>query len=187
MSAPIRIGRGVPAWVLRAVVLAACVTIVLLTMDGAPVLGLGLIAVVGLLAVVLPASPAPALLIVTTAIVVATGDGGPLRAEVLVLLPVTHLVHVCCALAAVVPVTARVHPSAFRAPALRFLVIQAGVLALAVVAGLASTGATPAPLEVIALIGVALLAPLAIRLLRKPTQVTSEQGPGPGGNRPVRL
>lgn len=166
MSSRIRIGRGVPAWGLRVVVLAATVTIVLLLAAGSGPLVVGLLAVSGLVSAVLPGSPAPGLLIVVTAVAVATGDGSPLRAEVLVLVPLTHLVHVCCALAAVVPVTARIHPSAFRAPAVRFVAIQAGVLALAVLASMVSTGATPPALEVIALVGVALLAPLAVWLLR---------------------
>jgi hypothetical protein len=82
-------------------------------------------------------------------------------------LPLVHVVHIGCALAAVIPGTARLHLAALRPAALRFVVVQAITLVLAGVALVVPTSVTPTVLEVAALAGTAALAAIAARLILK--------------------
>jgi hypothetical protein len=94
----------------------------------------------------------------------------PFSIGVLALLPLVHLVHIGSAVAAVIPGTARVHLAALRPAAVRFAIVQAIVFGLAGVAALVPETVTPAALEFAALIGAALLAALATRLILKRPQ-----------------
>jgi hypothetical protein len=156
--------EGVPAWVLRGVVLGAVLVIVILLLAQGVEFA-GLIGLFGLLAAFAPASPAPALVIVATAVSAAISVDDPVSVPVLVLLPLVHLVHIGSALAAVIPGTARVHPSALRPAAIRFVVTQAAVFALAGVGAVLPKAVTPAVLEVLGLLGAAVLAVVAAKLI----------------------
>jgi hypothetical protein len=157
--------------VLRAVVLFAVVLIViLLAAQGVASLPLGIVAVIGVLSALTPASPAPAMLIIATAVSVAVAAGDPLDIAVLALLPLVHVVHIGCALAAVIPGTARIHLNALRPAAVRFVVVQATVLGLAAVASIVPRSVTPTVLEIAALLGAAVLAGIAARLILKRPQ-----------------
>jgi hypothetical protein len=105
--------------------------------------------------------------IIATAVCVAVVSEDPFSIGVLALLPLVHLVHIGSAVAAVIPGTARVHLTALRPAAARFALVQAIVFSLAGVAALVPKTVTPAALEVAALIGAALLAALATRLIMK--------------------
>jgi hypothetical protein len=162
---------GLPAWVLRGVIACAVVLIIVLLMaQGVSVIPAGLIAVFGALTVLAPASPAPAFVIITTAVCVVVVSSDPFSIGVLALLPLVHLVHIGSAIVAVIPGTARVHLAALGPAATRFALVQLIVFGLAGVAALVPKTVTPAALEVAALIGAALLAALATRLIMKRPQ-----------------
>jgi hypothetical protein len=165
------LAAGMPAWVLRAVVLlAVALIVILLAAQGVASLPLGIVAVIGVLSALTPASPAPAMMIITTAVSVAVAAGDPLDIAVLALLPLVHVVHIGCALAAVIPGTARIHLNALRPAAVRFVVVQATVLGLAAVASIVPRSVTPTVLEIAALLGAAVLAGIAARLILKRPQ-----------------
>jgi hypothetical protein len=126
------------------------------------VLGIGV-----LLSVVLPASPAPALVLLLIALAVVASRWDPFSAPVLVMVPVVHLLHVSCGIAGLVPLRSRLHLSALRAPAKRFVAIQAGVFALVGVLALTPVDRPPAVLELAAIVGVAVIAVLVIGLLNR--------------------
>ncbi len=163
-----KLGAGVPVWVLRGGIVIAIGLIVLLLrtqhVAAFPVLA---IATFGILSALAPASPAPAFVIVATAVSAATSGTDPFALNMLALLPLIHLVHIGSAISATVPATARVHPSALRPAALRFILVQASVFAIAAVAAIVPATVTPTALEVAGLAGVAVLAALAARLVTK--------------------
>ncbi|ALG06548.1 hypothetical protein [Kibdelosporangium phytohabitans] len=162
---------GLPAWTLRGVVLcAAALILILLAAQGVGAFPLGIVALLGVLSVTAPGTPAPAFLIVATAVAVAVVSDDAFDIRVLALVPLVHLVHIGCALAAVIPGTARVHLSALRPAAARFALVQLVVAGLAGVAALVPETVTPAAMEVAALLGTAALAVIATRLIMKRPQ-----------------
>lgn len=155
------VGRGVPASVLRVAILVVGVAIVVVPLRAGVTAGTFFVLLPAVLAsVYAPASPAPAMVVVMAAILVTMAGGDPLRAEVLVLVPLVHLFHVTCGIAGVLPAAGRVHMSALRMPLLRFLLVQAVMVVLVALAALLPVGRTPPVLEAVgllALTGVALL------------------------------
>jgi len=164
-----RYGVALPAWVLRLVMaVASAGIIVVVAMDGAPpallVVG-GLLAASGVLS---PSSAAPAVLSAGAAALSAVYAGDAvLRPTLFALVFLVHLLHVSGGLAAVIPRGARVHVAALRAPARRFVTIQAVTLAVAGLAVVLPAGQNPVTLEVLAVLVVAATAALAILLLRR--------------------
>lgn len=161
------VGRGIPNWVFRAAILLLGAAIVAPLLSGATLGALVVLAPAVLAAVYAPDSPAPAAVVIAAALLVALSGTDPLRPEVLVLIPLVHLFHVTCALAGVLPYDGRLHVRALRAPALRFVVVQAAVFALAGLAALLPTGRVPAPVELVALVGLTALALLIVWLQRR--------------------
>jgi hypothetical protein len=96
------------------------------------------------------------------AVLLALGGDDPLRAEVLVMVPLVHLFHVVCGLAGVLPASGRVHPRALRPTVLRFLLVQAVTAVVVVLVALLPTGRTQPVVEVFALVGLAGLALLVV-------------------------
>ena len=163
------LGIALPAWMLRLVIAAASAGIIVaIAVDGAPVavlVVLGLLAASGVLS---PGSAAPAALSGAAALLSTVyATGGMLRPTVFALVFLVHLLHVSSAMAAVVPYGARLHLSTLRRPLRRFVVIQAVVFALAGLAAVLPAGRNPAELEVLAALGIAGTALLAIALLRR--------------------
>jgi hypothetical protein len=163
-----RLGAGLPVWVLRGTVLAAVgLIVILLLAEGVATAPLVAVGVFGLLSALVPASPAPAFVIVATAVAVAITRVDPFTVPVLAMLPLVHIVHLGSAVAATVPATARVHLVALRPALIRLAAVQAGVFTLAGVAAMVPKGVTPMALEVAGLAGVAVLAVVAARLVMK--------------------
>jgi hypothetical protein len=158
--------EGVSAWTLRGAVLGAVVLITLLLLAHGVALA-GVIGALGVVAVLVPSSPAPGLVIITTAICAAMTFDSPLDITVLVLLPLVHLVHIGSALAAVIPGTARVHLSALRPAAIRFAVVQTTALAVALVAAIVPKGITPTVLEIAGLLAAVILVAFAAMVILK--------------------
>ena len=162
--------RGtVPDWSLRlllvAVIGALCAV---LSTEGVPPGGLIILGLVGLAALLVPASPAAAVLGGGAAILVSVySDGDPVRPSVLACVVLVHLLHVVTAQTAIVPRGSRIHPRALRRPALRFLAIQAGVFALVGLASQLPRTPTPTVVEVAALLSVTGLAVFVMFLLRR--------------------
>ncbi|MFC4854015.1 hypothetical protein [Actinophytocola glycyrrhizae] len=161
------VGGGVPAVLLRVVVLAAGIAILFVPLQEGTTTG----TVVLLLPAVLvsayaPASPAPAVVVVVAAVLLTLGGDDPFRPEVLVMIPLVHLFHVACGLAGVVPAAGRVHLSALRATVLRFLLIQAVTAAVVVLAALLPAARTQPVVEVLALVGLTAVVLLAVWLQR---------------------
>ncbi|MBW4719164.1 hypothetical protein [Saccharothrix obliqua] len=150
---PEPLATGLPGWVLRAAIgVVGLVVAAILHAEGVSlvplVLYLGLVGV----AAGIPASAAVALLVAYPAVALVVVGGEPVRPAVLALVALGHLLHVLSAYAALLPVRSRIHPKALRPAALRFLAVQAGVLALAALVVLLPGGRTD---EVVELIGVA--------------------------------
>lgn len=162
-------GVAVPAWTIRLVAaLAGAGVVWALAVDGAPPSVLVVVGLLGASGVLSPGSAAPAAMCGVAAIVSTVySDAGALRPTVFALVFLVHLLHVSSGLAAAIPRGARLHTSTLRRPLLRFVLIQAGVLALAGVAAALPAGRNPAQLEVLAALGIAGLAALAIALLRR--------------------
>lgn len=164
MTAPVqvdspRLGRGMPAWLLRVAVLAAGVFVIAIpTADGALLGPLFIMGPLVVIAVYAPASPVPSGLVIAAAVMVALTGDDPLRPAVLVMIPAVHLFHVTCGLAGLVPLRGRLHPRALLRPALRFLLVEAIVFAFVGVAALLPTTAVPATIEVAALAGLVVVA-----------------------------
>ncbi|AHH95924.1 putative secreted protein [Kutzneria albida DSM 43870] len=160
-------GRGVPGWGLRAAVgVVGALIVLVLAVQGVTAVLLGLVGFVAVAAVALPGSPAAMLLIGVSAVATAVLPGEPLRWEVLVLIPLVHLLHLSCALAAILPRGGRLHLAALRAPVRRFAFVQAGAFGLAgLVALLPSDRADPV-VEALGLLGAAGLVLLVAALLR---------------------
>ena len=163
------LGRGLPGWLLRVPAALACLVMVaVLAAERTEPAVLVAFGVVSLLAVALPASPAPALVIVLAAVLIAVDDPDPLRPAVLAMVPAVHLLHVACALAGMLPLRSRLHLAALRRPAVRYLMVQTGVFLVAGLAALVPRGTTPAVLEALAMLSVAALALVVARLLHRP-------------------
>lgn len=161
------VGRGMPAVVLRFVILVVGAVIVFVPWrEGAGVGTLVVLLPAVVASVYAPASPAPAGVVVAAAVLVTLAPGDPLRVDVLVLVPMVHLFHIVCGLAGVVPVSGRVHLSALRTPFLRFLSVQAGMGVLVAVVALLPTTRTNPVVEAIGLAGLAGVALLVIWLQR---------------------
>jgi hypothetical protein len=161
------VGRGVPASLLRVVILVVGAGIVFVTLrENVSVGGFVVLLPTVLASAYAPASPAPAGVVVAVAALVALAGGDPLRTEVLVLIPLVHLFHVACGLAGVVPAAGRVHLRALRAPVLRFLLVQALMAAVVMLVALLPTGRTLALFETVGLVGLTALALLVVRLQR---------------------
>jgi hypothetical protein len=162
------IGAGLPGWLLRGVVALSGGGIVLVLETsgiGGPALVVAGIA--ALLSVALPASPAPSLMVLLVALAVLATEAGPFSAQVLLLIPLVHLMHTSCGIAGLVPISARVHLAALRAPAVRFVGIQAAVFAIAGVMALAPARRVPPVLEYGAIVGIAVIAVLIIRQVNR--------------------
>ncbi|HEX6352136.1 hypothetical protein [Actinophytocola sp.] len=161
------VGRGMPAVVLRVVILLVGAVIVLVPWrEGAGVGTLVVLLPAVIASVYAPASPAPAGVVVSAAVLVTLSGGDPLRAEVLMLVPLVHLFHITCGLAGVVPVSGRVHLSALRAPVLRFVSVQAVMAVLIGLAAVLPTTRTHPLVEALGLAGLAGVAVLVIWLQR---------------------
>jgi hypothetical protein len=161
-----QLGRGLPGWTLRgAVALVAAGILAVLMANGMAGVALGLLGLGLLLSVLMPSSPAPTLVLVLVALSVVALGSSPFTAHMLLLVPLVHLFHVCCAIAGLLPANSRVHPAALRAPAIRFAAIQAGVFALVGLLALVPSDRASAPMELAAMIGVAGIAGLLLWLL----------------------
>ena len=157
------VGRGVPAWLLRVVILAVGGAIVLLPLSEGTTTGTLFVLLPAVLAsAYAPASPSPAAVVVVAAVLLALADGDPLRTEVLVMVPLVHLFHVACGIAGVVPASGRVHLRALRPTGLRFLLVQAVTAVVAVTVALLPDGRTEPVVEVLALAGLAGVALLVL-------------------------
>jgi hypothetical protein len=122
--------------------------------------------VAAVLTIAVPGSPAALLLIGGVGAALVLADADPLRATVLALIPLVHLLHVGCALGAVIDLRARVHWRVLIAPARRFLLAQAIVFAIIGLVMLLPVGRDTAVVDVAALLAVTALALLATRLMR---------------------
>ncbi|WP_133906195.1 hypothetical protein [Actinophytocola oryzae] len=161
------VGRGVPAYLLRVTILVVGAAIVSVPLHAGVTVGTLVVLLPAVLAsAYAPASPAPAGVVVVAAVLVTLGGGDPLRAEVLVLIPLVHLFHVACGLAGVMPARGRVHVSAVWVAARRFLLVQAAMAVLVCIAALLPTGPTAQVVEAVALVGLAGVAVLVIQLQR---------------------
>ncbi|GLZ39861.1 hypothetical protein [Actinokineospora sp. NBRC 105648] len=167
MTDGLDVGRGVSAGLLRAVVAVVCAGIVAdLALNRASVVVLGAAVLLSVACVFLPASPAPLLLIALAALLITVSGPDPLRPAVLVLVPLVHLLHINCAIGALLPKGARLDPRALWPAARRVAVVQLVVAALAVLAMVIPAGRTPEPVELIALLSIAGLAAVVIVLDR---------------------
>ncbi|ANZ36375.1 hypothetical protein BBK82_10190 [Lentzea guizhouensis] len=148
-----------------AIVLAALPVAVILNAEAESIAPLVIVAALTALSVFMPASAGPALLIGYAALAMAFGDGHPLRAGVLVMIPLLHLVHVTSALAAVVPVKTRIEPAALKAPARRFAIVQAITFVLAGFAAFIPSGPNIGLVELLGLGALTvLIAVVALRI-----------------------
>jgi len=164
----VELGPGWPGWVLRLLLLTAGFGAVgTLLSDGLSILVLVVLLGLALLTAALPASPAPALLIAAVVITVTVVGGDPLRPEVLVEIPLLHLVHLTAAITALLPVRSVIRPAALVAPARRFVLVQVAVFAVVAVAEVLPTGRNTTVVELAGLIAASGLVLLAIRLLTR--------------------
>jgi hypothetical protein len=161
------VGRGVPALALRVAILVVGLVIVFVPLHAGVTVGSLVVLLPAVLAsAYAPASPVPAGVIIAAAVLIALSGDDPLRPEVLVLIPLVHLFHIACGLAGVVPVHGRVHARALVAPGLRFLLVQAIMAVLVVVAALLPDGLSAPLFEAVTLVGLAGVAVLVIFLQR---------------------
>jgi hypothetical protein len=150
------VGRGVAVEWLRVVILLVGSGIMLVPLlEGAVVATLLLLWPAVLAAAYAPASPAPAGVVVVAAVLVTLLGGDPLRAGVLVLIPLVHLFHVTCGIAGTLPTGGRLHLDALRAPLLRLVAVQAVMAGLVVLVAVLPDGRTSALVEAAALAGLA--------------------------------
>jgi hypothetical protein len=162
----LELGRGLPGWTMRAAVaLVSAGILAVLLANGIAGVALGLLGLGLVLSVLMPSSPAPTLVLVLVGLSVVALGSSPFTARMLLLVPLVHLFHVCCAIAGLLPANSRVHPAALRAPAIRFVTIQAAVFALVGVLALVPGHRAPGALEIAALIGVAGIAGVLLWLL----------------------
>jgi nitrate reductase gamma subunit len=164
----LELGRGLPGWLLRLVLLlAGCGASLALLGDGLITVVLVVLLVLTVVTAAVPASPAPAMLIGAVAIAVAVAGGDPLRPVVLLEIPLLHLVHLTASISALVPLRAVVRPAALARPARRFLFVQIAVFAVVGIAEILPTGQNTIVVELAGLFAVAGLVALAIRLLTR--------------------
>ena len=154
---------GLPAWWLRATIgLVGAAVLAILAAQGLAFSLLIVLAVVVVVTVAIPSSPAMTVLIGGAAVCTAFVDGVDVSVEAVVLIPLLHLGHVLAAMAGVVPFGARVHLAAFRRPLRRYLLIQVVVLVLVAVAVLLPAGQIDPIVEVAGLLAAAGIALLAL-------------------------
>jgi hypothetical protein len=164
----VELGPGLPNWVLRLVLLGGSVaSVALLLGDGIAGVVLAFLFVVALVTAGLPASPAPALLIGAVAVTLTVAGGDALRPEVLIEIPLLHLVHVVASLTSLVPIRAVIRPAALLRPARRFLVVQIAVFAVVGLAEILPTGRNTTVVELAGLVGALGLVVLAIYALTR--------------------
>ncbi|OLF11050.1 hypothetical protein BLA60_13665 [Actinophytocola xinjiangensis] len=182
MNPPVPVGRGVSAWWLRVAVAVSGAAILGIPLLERPVVGLAVLvglAVAG--SVYAPASPAPAAAIVGAAVTVVLSGDDPLRPAVLAMIPAVHLFHVSCGLAGILPVHGRLHLVALRRPALRVLAVQGVTFVLAGVAAVLPTGRVPVVVEVFALVGLVVIALVALGPWREHAHTRGDgRSAGPG-------
>lgn len=168
-AAPIlELGPGWPGWVLRLVLLLAGLgAVAVLLGDGLLPVALTVLVVLALLPAAFPASPAPALLIAAVAVAATVTAGAPLRPEVLVEIPLLHLVHSASSIAALLPIRSVVRPAALVRPAWRFVAVQVVVFAVVGLAVVLPTGRNTIVVELAGLVAASGLVLLAIRLLTR--------------------
>jgi hypothetical protein len=159
------LGPGWPGWWLRVLVGASAAGVVaVLAGQGVAVPVLVLFGLLGVVCVRFPGSAAATLLVAAAVLLTVLLGGDPVRFGVLALVPLLHLLHVSSALAGVLPARSRVHPAALVAPARRFVLVQLAVFALPGVVAWVPAGPTAPLVEAAALVGVAALALVALRL-----------------------
>ncbi|WP_309115679.1 hypothetical protein [Saccharothrix sp.] len=164
----VELRRGWPGWLFRAAVgVVGLAAAGVLYAEGVTITPLVLYVGLTAVAAAIPASAAAALLVAYPPVALVVLGGEPVRPGVLVLVALVHLLHVLCAYAALVPTRSRIHPSALRPAALRYVAVQAGVLALAGVVLLLPGGRTDAAVEVIGLACAAGLVLGAVVLMRR--------------------
>jgi hypothetical protein len=164
----VELGAGWPGWLPRLFVLLVglAATAVLFGHDIDDI-ALVFVFVFALIVPAIPATPAPAILIGAIAVAVTAGSGDALRPEVLLEIPLLHLVHVGSSFAAVVPIRSIVQPAAVRKPLTRFLAVQVATFVVVGVAALLPTGRNPTVVELAGLIASTGLVVLAIRLVSR--------------------
>lgn len=164
----VELGPGMPNWVLRLGLLAVSVaSVALLLGDGIAGVVLVFLFAVALVAAGLPSSPAPALLIGAVAVAVTVVGGDQLRPEVLIEIPLLHLVHVVSALTSLVPLRAVIRPAALLRPARRFVTVQIAVFTIVGLAEILPTGRNTTVVELAGLVGATGLVALAIYALTR--------------------
>ena len=161
------VGKGVPVYLLRLVILVVGAAILFVPLQEGTTLGTLFVLLPAVLAsAYAPASPAPAAVIVVAGVLLALAAQDPLRAEVLVMIPLVHLFHVACGLAGVLPAGGRVHLRALRSTVLRFLGIQAVTAVMVALVALLPTGRTQPVVEVLGLTGLTGVVLLVVWLQR---------------------
>jgi hypothetical protein len=164
----VELGPGLPGWTLRlALLLAGCAATVVQMHDGHIAVVAIVLFTLTAVTTLAPASPAPAMLIAAIAIAMAVGGSDPLRATVLVEIPLVHLVHVLASVTALVPLRSVIRPSALLRPARRFLAVQIGAFAVVGIAEILPTGRNTTFVEVVGLIAATGLVLLAVKLLTR--------------------
>jgi hypothetical protein len=160
------LGSGWPGWLLRLIVLLAGLgAATALLGNGTNNLALAFVFLFALVVPAIPSTPAPAILIGAIAVAVTAGNGDALRPEVLLEIPLLHLVHVSSSLAALVPLRAVIKPAALLRPLRRFLAVQVATFAVVGVATLLPTGRNPTVVELAGLVASTGLVVLAIRVV----------------------
>lgn len=170
-----RLGRGIPAWTLRAMVLLSGALVVAIpSTEGAMWGALFVLTPTILASVYAPSSPAPSAVVIGAAVLAALTGDDPLRLTVLAQIPAVHLFHVSCGFAGLVPVRGRLHLRALARPAIRFAVVEAVVFAFVGVVALLPVAQTPALLEVAAVAGLLVIA-LVVALWHRQSNLRPNQ------------
>ncbi|WP_054054546.1 hypothetical protein [Alloactinosynnema sp. L-07] len=161
------VGSGVSANWLRVVIALVCGGILVdIARHGVGPLPFGFAVTLAVACVFIPASPAPLLLICVAAAALTATVDSPFAPGVLVLLPLVHLLHLSCAIAALLPRRARIALAALRGPLRRAAVTQAVVWLMVLVGALVPVGRTPMILELAGLLSIAGIAVVVIVLDR---------------------
>ncbi|CCH28083.1 hypothetical protein ABZ816_05545 [Actinosynnema sp. NPDC047251] len=164
----VRLAGGLPGWVLRAAIGVVALAVAgVLYAEGVMIAPLVLYVGLAAVTVAIPASAAVILLVVYPAVAIVVVGGPPVRPGVLALVALTHLLHVLSAYAALIPTRSRIHLKALRPAALRYVLVQAGVLVLAALVVLLSGGRTDEVVEVVAVVCAVGLVAGAVALLRR--------------------
>jgi hypothetical protein len=158
---------GLSAHWLRAVIALACGGILLDIADhGVDSVPFGFAVALALACVLIPASPAPLLLILVSAAAVTATVDQPFAPGVLVMIPLVHLLHLSCAITAVLPRHARIAAGALWPPLRRAVFVQAVVWVIVLLGYLLPQGRTPTILELAGLLSVAGIAVVIVVLDR---------------------